>query len=212
MGGCVPQKIVKPLQTGQKQLNASIGGPLIAFAGTTIPIPLTSINYAQGVTDSLTFHGGLQLTSLAYKTIQLDAGATYGIIKPKGWQPGLSASGSLNVLTDLRETAFRIYPQLDVNAYWDYGQNHFMYFGVTNWIELNGNRAHEEEQNQQILSGIQFGNTFTQGKWSFTLESKWLAPTRNTRNLTIDYKTYQLGGEPKGAVGVYFGITKILGK
>ncbi len=205
---CTSQKIVKPLEKGEQQVSANLGGPLIGFGGLTIPIPLTSINYARGLSDSLTLHGGLQTTSLLYKTIQLDAGATYGILECHGWKPGLSVSGSLNFLADMREGNASLYPQLDANLYWDYGKSHFMYVGSTNWIELRGTKAHGRTQEKRLLTGIQFGNTWVTDKWSFTAESKWLAPTRSSLYSVVDYKSYNFGGEPQGAVGLYFGIAR----
>ncbi|MEY2923730.1 MAG: hypothetical protein RLZZ337_270 [Bacteroidota bacterium] len=205
---CTSQKIVRPLQEGEQQVSANLGGPLIGFAGAVIPVPLTSINCAKGISDSLTLHGGIQTTSLLYKTLQLDAGATYGFIKPDGWKPGLSASGSLNFLTDFREGNPKIYPQIDVNAYWDYASNNFMYLGITNWIEFQQTMTDGQEQRKQLLSGIQFGNTFSTEKWNYTIESKWLAPTRNSTNLVVDYRSYKLGGESRGAVGIYVGFAR----
>lgn len=208
LGACTSQRVVKPLNQGSSQIQANLGGPLIGFAGTTIPIPLTSVGYAYGLRDSLTLHGGVQLTNLAYQNLHLDAGATYGFLRPKGWLPGFSGSLSLNYLTDFREANSRLYPQIDANMYWDYGTSHFMYFGITNWIEVSSSRAHNEPIEQRLLSGFQFGNTFTTNKWNYTIESKWLAPTRNSNDLVVDYKTYSLGGERKGAVGLYFGISR----
>ena len=208
VSACTSQKIVKPLHRGEHQVSANLGGPLIGFAGTTIPIPLTSINYARGLSDSLTVHGGLQTTSLLYKTIQLDAGATYGLLKPSGWKPGLSVSGSLNFLSDMRAGNPSIYPQLDANLYWDYGKSHFMYVGSTNWIELRGAKAHGENQDTRVLTGIQFGNTFSKNKWSYTIESKWLAPARSSLYSVVNYKSYNLAGEPRGAVGMYLGVAR----
>lgn len=205
---CTSQKIVKPLDRGQQQISANLGGPLIGFGGLIIPIPLTSINYARGLSDSLTLHGGLQTTALLYKTIQLDAGVTYGLLECHGWKPGLSVSGSLNFLADMREGNARLYPQLDANLYWDYGKNHFMYVGSTNWIELRNTKAHDRPQEQRLLTGIQFGNTWVTNKWSFTAESKWLAPTRSSLYSVVDYKSYNIGGEPRGAVGIYLGVAR----
>ena len=199
---------MKPLDRGQQQVSANLGGPLIGFGELTIPIPLTSISYARGLSDSLTIHGGLQTTSLLYKTIQLDAGVSYGILKPKGYIPGLSISGSLNFLADMREGNPSLYPQIDANLYWDYGKSHFMYVGSTNWIELRGIKAHERPQEKRLLTGIQFGNTWTTAKWGFTAESKWLAPSRSSLYSVVNYKSYNFGGEPKGAVGVYFGVAR----
>lgn len=204
---CTVQQVVKPLEKGKKQVSGNFGGPLIGFAGTTIPIPLTSIGYAQGISDSITLHANLQLTSIAYKNIHLNTGATYGLLKPNGWKPGISTSVSANILTDVRIGNWSVYPQIDINSYWDYN-NHFMYFGLTNWIELSGNKAHNEEQQKRMLTGIQFGNTWNTNKWSYSIESKWLAPTRNTEDLTINYKTYRFNNEPKGAVGIYFGLAR----
>jgi hypothetical protein len=205
---CTTQRIVKPLDRGTSQVQANFGGPLIGFAGTTIPIPLTSVGYAYGVTDSLTIHTGLQLTNIAYQNLHYDVGATYGFLKPNGWAPGISSSISLNYLRDFRQGNQRIYPQLDANLFWDYGERHFMYLGTTNWIEMSSNLAHNEPIESRFLSGIQFGNTFSTPKWNYTIESKWLAPTRNSNDLTVDYKTYSIGGERKGAVGLYFGISR----
>ena len=205
---CTTQKVVRPLQEGEQQISGNLGGPLIGFAGTVIPIPLTSVNYARGLSDSLSIHGGLQTTSLLYKTLQVDAGATYGFLKPDGWKPGLSASASLNFLSDFREGNPKLYPQIDANAYWDYGTDNFMYLGVTNWIEFSKTMADGQEQRKHVLSGIQFGNTFSTEKWNYTIESKLLAPTRNTTNLVVDYRNYKFSGESKGAVGVYIGIAR----
>lgn len=205
---CTSQRIVRPLEKGQSAVSAHLGGPLIGFAGTTIPIPFTSLSYAKGITDSLTVFGGTQLTNLAYQNLHLALGAAYGILKPNGWIPGVSLSATLNFLSDFRQFNARLYPQLDANVYWNYGTDHLMYVGTTNWVELNNTRAHNETQEKRLLSGIQFGNTFSTKKWMYTIDSKWLAPSRNTNDLTINYKTYSFGGEPKGAVGLYFGITR----
>lgn len=207
-GACTTQKIVKPLQKGQQQVSANLGGPLIGFAGTTIPIPLTSINYARGLQDNITLHGGLQTTSLLYRTLQIDAGVTYGLFQANGWTPGLSLSGSLNFLSDFRENNSKVYPQLDANIYWDYGNEHFMYFGSTNWVELSKSKAHSEIQEKRWLTGIQFGNTWVLEKWNLTAESKWLAPTRSSLNSVVDYKTYSWNGVPRGAVGIYLGFAR----
>lgn len=208
LGACTSQKIVKPLLEGEQQVSLNLGGPLIDFGGLTIPIPLTSVNYARGMSDKLTIHTGLHTTSLLYRTFQLDFGATCSVLENKGWVPGISVSSSLNFLSDMRRGNINIYPQVDANIYWDYGNNHFMYVGSTNWIELNNTKAHDRPQEKRLLSGIQFGNTWNSEKWSYTAESKWLAPTRSSLYSVVEYKTYSWRGNPKGAVGIYFGIAR----
>ncbi len=208
IAGCSTQRIIKPLKKNQQQFAFSGGGPLFQFAGTVIPMPLSSVSYAKGLTDSITLYTGLQLTNLVYKNLHLDIGGTYGLLKPKGWTPGITLNAGINVLSDFREYNIKVFPQLDANAYWDYGADYFMYFGITNWVELSKNRAHSEIQGKQILSGLQFGNTFSRNSCKYTLESKWLAPTRNSKDLTINYSTYISGDQPKGAVGIYFSVAK----
>lgn len=208
LASCSVQRVVKPLSEKQVQVQATLGGPLIGFSGTTIPTPLSSLGIAYGLNANISLFGGIHTTSLAYQDLQLDIGITHGFMEANGWKPGISGSFSLNPILDFRDNNFRIYPQLDLNVYWDYADKHFMYLGTTNWIEMRNALAHGFEQDKHWLSGIQFGNTFNTDKWAFTIESKWLAPTRNTESLIVDYKTYSVGGEKKGAVGLYLGIAR----
>jgi hypothetical protein len=51
---CAPSRIVKPLEKGEQSLTANLGGPLIKFGSAPIPIPLTSVMYARGISNKTT--------------------------------------------------------------------------------------------------------------------------------------------------------------
>jgi hypothetical protein len=202
---CHVSRVIQPLDKGEHQIGLGAGGPTIELGGNVLPVPLSSIHYAYGWQDRTTLFGGLHLTSLGYGVAQVDIGGTYGFLEPSSWKPGLSTSVSGNFLLDFWTYTPSLYPQLDANLYWNYGQKqHVAYLGATNWLELRSMRSHGVVQDRRFLSGIQLGTSINHQLWSFGLEGKWLAPTRDSRNVTVAYK----GFNGMGATGIYLTINK----
>lgn len=56
---CAPSRFIEPLSKNQQALSFNIEGSLIDYGGTTIPIPLTSLTYAYGLSNNLTAFGSL---------------------------------------------------------------------------------------------------------------------------------------------------------
>lgn len=205
LNACAPTRIVKPLEKGQKDVSFSLGGPLIGFAGTTIPIPYTSVCYANGVKDNLTAFGSLHLTSLAYGVFQTDLGVVTELKKQDGFVPGISIVPAANLMFDKWEKKFSFYPALDYNFYWNYKQKeNYFYIGGTNWFELRGTRAHGEVQENRFIPSFQVGHTFKRPKMTYTIEMKYINPFVGNNDIIVDYRSF---GD-KGAVGIYFGISK----
>lgn len=202
---CAPVRVVKPLAAGEKALSFNIGGPLIGFSETTIPMPLTAVSGAYGVSDKLTAFAGLHTTALAFGVIQTDIGVVRGLSTPTGLRPGISVSPVANLMLDTWENNFKFYPQLDLNAYWHLGQREsFLYVGSNNWFELAGTRAHGERQEIRWLANFQSGYTFVRSKMNYTVELKYLAPFHSNREVVVDYRG--IGGN--GALGVYFNVSR----
>lgn len=203
---CAPARYVRPLQKGQKAISGTFGGPVIGFAGLTIPMPLTSFGFGYGLKENLTLQSSLHTTSLLFGVIHLDAGATYGILKPDGWKPGLSVTPALNFTVDTWEGQAKLWPLLDVNAYWEYSKNkeHYAYVGVQNWFELSSSKAHGEKVSDHWLPNIQLGHVLSKEKLDFTVEMKYLAPNVQSQELIVDYKSV---GQT-GAIGIYIGIVR----
>ncbi|HBF89097.1 MAG TPA: hypothetical protein DDX39_10685 [Bacteroidales bacterium] len=205
MGACAPSRIVKPLAKGEKDVSFSLGGPLIGFAGTTIPIPFTSLCGAYGVKENLTVFGSLHVTSLAYGVFQTDLGIVREMIAQKGFIPGISIAPTANLMFDKWESTFSFYPAIDYNFYWNYKQSqNYFYVGGTNWFELRSTRAHEETQQQHWIPAFQIGHTFKRPKMSYTIEAKYINPFVSNNNIIVDYRSF---GD-KGTIGIYIGISK----
>ena len=71
---CAPSRFIEPLSKNQQALSFNIGGSLIDYGGTTIPIPLTSLTYAYGLSNNLTAFGSLHTTSLIFNNLQMEIG------------------------------------------------------------------------------------------------------------------------------------------
>ena len=202
---CMPSRIVRPLEKGQRAIGAHLGGPLIGFGGTTIPIPFTSLMYAQGVTEKTTAFASIHTTSLLFGVIQTDIGAVYNLYYNDSSRIGFSVALAVNMAYDTWESNFKIWPQLDVNMYWNIRpKKSFVYLGVDNWFELSGKKEHGQKQTNRWIINPQIGYTNVRKKWNHNIEFKYLVPYLNNEPGVVDYK----GISGKGALGVYISFTR----
>lgn len=202
---CAPARFVKPLDNKQQAVNLSVGGPLIDYSDVPIPMPFLTATYGYGFDSTLTGFGSLNITSLLYGNIQVEMGLTKQLLKQKGLVPGLSFNPVANIIYRNKD-AFTVYPQLDVNAFWDFNQNrNFVYMGLSNWFELSGKKAHNQEQEKHWLISPMIGQTFVRKKWNYNIELKFITPGIQNNNSPVEYKS-PFGNN--GAVGIYFGCTR----
>lgn len=206
LGSCAPTRFVEPLEEKQHAVGFTFGGPLIEFGGT-IPVPLSGIQYGYGIKKNLTAFGALHTTSAVFGNLQLDAGVTYQFLEQKGAIPNLSVTPALNFITNFQTGTTRLWPQVDVNAFWHFSQKkHFVYAGLGNWFVLSGKRAHNEPSLRRWVMNPQIGATFKLGEsWMLTAETKFLAPLTNK---SMEFVPYQSVFGNYGATGAYIGITK----
>ena len=203
---CSPSYFVKPLTKDQNAAGISLGGPLIKYSGATIPIPFLTATYGRGLRDDLTAFGGLNLTSLAYGTFHTEFGVVKGFLKPEGLRPGLSVTPAATFAMDFYQFHPKLWPRLEVNAYWNYRQKgNYFYFGANNWFELAGKRAFDVKQPNNWLLTLQAGHVFENPKMNYIIELKYNAINANNQNLVVDYAG-RIGNT--GALGVYFGVVK----
>lgn len=202
---CAPTRFVKPLADGQHAVNVALGGPLFEFGNMVIPMPLLSAAYGYGMDSTLTAFGGVNITSGVYGNVQLDLGVTKQVWQQAGALPAVSITPVANFIYRNKD-AKKFYPQLDVNAFWQFNQQrNFLYVGVSNWFELSRKKAHDQQQANHWLVTPQIGQTFVRKKWDFTIEAKLLAPHLSYESNVVDYKS-PLG--KNGAFGIYFGYTR----
>tara|TARA_B110000305_G_scaffold134785_1_gene150482 strand:- start:4190 stop:4876 length:687 start_codon:yes stop_codon:yes gene_type:complete len=206
---CGPSRFIEPLEKDQLAVGVSLGGPFIDFAGTPIPVPLTQLEVGYGLRDDLTLHGGLHTTALFFGNAQIDVGVTYLTPKLKGkWTPHISLAPSVNFIYDFNDRKAKLWPILDVNAYYNYGKRrNYFYFGINNYFDFAG--IETQGRNRYILLSPQVGHVF-KGKergWELFTEIKFIAPYLNSASPFVPYKG--ITGE-NGATGFYFGFRKML--
>lgn len=209
---CAPSRFVEPIPKDSFLINGTLGGPAIGFAGTVIPMPLSSIAVGYGVTDNTVAFGGLHTTALLFNVLQLEAGTSLPLTTFSSHHH-LRITPILNGAIDFREGHPKLWPQLDINWVYTWGQGrsqingyyqpNYFYAGLTNWFELASKRAHGEPQEHHWIPGIQAGHTWRTRNWDYTAEVKYLGlGIANTPN-PVDYKG--IGGN--GALGIYFSLS-----
>lgn len=207
--GCAPSRFVRPLNKGATAISANIGGPLIQYGSGVIPLPLSSIAVGHGYSNNVTGFAGLHTTALLFGVIQTDIGVVKKITNQNKWLPAISVSPVANMMFDKWEKKFSFFPQVDAHAYWEYGKKKSMaYAGISNWIDLHSKRADGRPQTTHWLPTMQAGNTFCSNNWAYTVELRWVAPNQSNKNLIVEYKA----PGNSGAMGVYFGVTRSLGR
>ncbi len=201
---CAPSRIVKPLAKGEQIVGANLGGPLIKFGDLPITIPYTSAFYAKGINDKTSAFGSLHLTSLAFGVFQTDIGVCRELYYNEKLKLGFSVNPAINFALDRWEWKAKVWPQLDLNIYKEFGSNKLVYFGVSNWFELSNKRAHGEDQVKNWYLSPQFGYQYSPKKWTYGIETKWVAPGVSNQPNIVDY----MGPNHKGAIGVYFQLVR----
>jgi hypothetical protein len=197
---CSPTRLVKPLAKGEQAIGANLGGPLIQFAGAPIPIPYTSAFYAKGLNNKTSVFGSVHLTALAFGVFQTDIGICQQVYHSSKMDWGIGVNPALNIAIDRWEWNTKIWPQLDINVYKNWGTKRMLYLGVNNWFEPSAKRAHNETQAKHWYLNPHIGFMYNRGKYSYGVETKWVAPGVTNVPNVVDY----IGVNQQGALGVYF--------
>lgn len=203
---CAPARFVEPLDKGDLAIGVSLGGPTIDFGGP-LPLPLSSIEVGYGIDSTLTVHGGWHTTAAAFGNAQIDAGITYQFLEQKKARPSLSISPAFNFIYNFDSGDARIWPIIDVNAFWNYGKRrNYFYAGLNNYIEPMEFKALDQIQTDRWILSPQIGHVFKGKKrpWRITTEFKFIAPYKNNVNAFVPYKS--IFGE-WGASSIYVGFS-----
>ncbi len=206
LSACAPSRFVEPLKKKQLAVGGNLGGPLIDFGGKPIPVPLSAIEVGYGLDSNLTIHGGLHTTALLFGDLQLDAGVTYKFLNQNGFVPNLSVSPSLNYVQSFNEGVFKLWPQLDLNAYWNYGRkNNYFYAGFNNLFELSKTMALNQPQKQRWLYNPQIGHVLKGKNQHFQLVTEFKFLGLNQLNPPSFVPWVSVFGK-HGATGIYLGF------
>lgn len=180
--GCAPTRVVAPLERGQWEVGLSVTEAVVQVA----PLPLVSLHGARGITDRVTAHAGVGLSSLAYGDVHLDPGLTVGVVTPDGTRPGLSVAGVVNMLWDWRGKPHQVFPELTASAYWSWGASHrqVAHVGITSWFDVAG--RHPLVLDDRLwLPAAQVGWRIMWGHVGLVVEARWLGFTLSRAQTTM---------------------------
>jgi hypothetical protein len=204
---CAPTRVIKTLDKGEKQLGAHLGGAMVNYGGAPIPLPLTSINYSQGLDTGVTLSAAIHTTDLMFGVLHAEVGLGIKTYESKSEKFGLTISPNAHFLYSLSGQDFKVYPQLDAITYWQYGEKpNLFYGGLGTWVELGKEKAHNEVQTNELMPYVTIGHQFNRPKWTFLTEVKYLGFQHNNQLLVPSY----ISPTNNGAIGLYFGITRRL--
>jgi len=211
---CAPSRFVDPLPKGETQIGCSLGGPMQNLFGLTIPTPYSNVVIGHGLKDDITLYGGLHTTALIFNTFQTDIGITKRFYKADStqlWIPDVSGSFTLNSMLEMKDGAFDLFPQIDINALWKYGKKNrnYLYIGASNWFDLKKFRAHDEVQPNAILFNPHIGSTWQKKNWSLTLEYKVLGLMQSNQDVVVNYAKWH---GKYSVPGIFLGVTKKINK
>jgi hypothetical protein len=218
---CSPSQFVVPLNKKDHAVGVNLGGPLIEYSGSVIPVPFSSIIYGYGLQKRTTLFGALHTTSLAYGVIHTELGLTRELKYWEGSKVGLSFSPKINFMIDKWEWNYKLYPQIDLNAYWFFrGEPHrrcdcrgqfkgsaYLYAGLGNWFELSTKRYGDVAQQTNWVLMPQLGVNFGTDSWKYNFELKYMGFGVPNDNTVV---TYFNPISDKGVMGVYFTVHKII--
>ncbi len=213
---CAPTKLIKPLEKGEQRILGHFGGPVASVPGIgSIPLPFTSLGYANGIWNKTTVFGSIYPTSMLFGVAQADIGSTSTLWSSKKNNQGLSISPSVNIVVDCYTGENRFWPQVDMNYYIDYlhyktfdGQGKLSrekqnsaYLGISNWFDPYLYESQGRKNEQFWIPSLQIGHAWQRKRWSYQLECKLLAPIYSNEDIVVNYPSF-LGN--KGAIGAYF--------
>jgi hypothetical protein len=199
---CNTTRLIKPLPVKETRVSLDAGGPII---GT--PLPLSSICVAHGLRENLSLFAGMQLTNLAFNTLQMDLGLSYGLMAPDGYRPGWNLNLILNPMTEGRAEGFDLFPESTFTGYWDIKGKHFPYLGFTAWYDFGAAKA-ELNKGQFFHPTLLAGYNYEANNWVFGLEGKWLQFDQQLHIPQVDIAN--INGN--GSIGVYLKVAYRLHK
>ncbi|MFI5297182.1 MAG: hypothetical protein ACHREM_03715 [Polyangiales bacterium] len=74
---CATTSLTEPVGAGRTRAQASMGGPIVVLGGAPLPIPVTSVGLAHGLSDAVDLHGDVHPTAAAFGVAGLDLGVAW---------------------------------------------------------------------------------------------------------------------------------------
>jgi hypothetical protein len=194
---CGVTQPVRTLPEGTTRITGSFGGPLIPFAGTTIPIPYLTAGIAHGASNDVTVTANAHALMAAMGNIGLDAGAATTVVREERWIPEIVAKGEVLCFSGLDAlSTVRVFPHASMTASYDTGPL-LAYAGANLLTQFSGDR-------RWFLTPYGGASIPLNETWTLQAELKWLAANVNTEHGVFEGHA-AIGG--KGNVGFFLGVS-----
>jgi hypothetical protein len=202
---CAPSRFVKPLQKQQKAVSFSFGGPAIWYSGAPIPIPFSTLAYAQGINSSITAFGAMHFTSSLFGNLQADLGASCKLFELESGL-GISATPAVQLAYSVNTAkTLRAWPSGDINVYYHlFKKPSYLYGGLNAWFEFSKYKAHNELQTRHVIPNLQLGYVLVKQKWQHQFEFKYLGLGIPNTPGVVEY----VGLNGKGSIGFYYNLIR----
>jgi hypothetical protein len=188
---------IRTLPEGTTQVTGSFGGPLIPFAGMTIPMPYLTAGIAHGASNDVTVTANAHALMAAMGNVGLDAGAATTLVREERWIPEIVAKGEVLCFSDLDALSnVRIFPHASMTASYDAGPL-LAYAGADLLTQFSGDR-------RWFLTPYGGASIPLNTTWTLQAELKWLAANVDTRHGVFEGRA-AVGG--KGNVGLFVGVS-----
>lgn len=189
--GCGVATRVRPTPKGSLAIEAAAGGPLVN-AGAPIPLPLSSVGAAYGLTERLDVSAHLQLTPLAaFGVWGADVGASYLALEQASARPAVTVGLRGYGFTDFKSGLWP-YADATATASWKLGDR------WTPFVTLTGMYAAVD---RRVLWSPGAGVQVRLGRFELTGELRWYDPTYRPGGTVVPW--IAPGGA--GALGLVLG-------
>lgn len=194
---CGVTQPIRTLPEGTTRITGSFGGPLIPFAGTTMPVPYLMAGIAHGLPNDVTVTGNAHVLMAAMGNVGVDVGAATTLVKEQSWWPELVVKGEALAFSDLEGLSnIRVFPHASLTASYDLGPL-LGYAGADVLTQFSGDR-------RWFLTPCGGTSIPLSDMWTLQAELKWIAANVDTRHGVFEGHA-SVGG--KGNVGFFLGVS-----
>lgn len=207
--GCATFTGARPLEPGQHEVGATVGGPLVSALGVVMPLPMIIAQGRSGVAmvgdRPFDLSYGMNLTGLPFGVIGLHGGGSFLLAHPNGAVPAVSISDRLflgmNPIDQATEgtRGVSLVNQLELAVSWELG-HHLLYVSASNYLDL---RSPGLLLTPKLGARFDFGD---RGGFALHTELQYWGVTHAAQTDRVDWIT-----AGPGAIGATIGLSWTLG-
>jgi len=206
---CGTMNSARPLDKGQHAVGVTLGGPMVEFGGSYIPLPNAVLEGRSGMAPlgdrNWDINYGLNLTALAFDQVGLHVGGSYQALKQNGNIPAISFTNRLflysnhisaNTIDDGK--GLWLNDELSLTFSWKLGRQ-MVYTGFSQYFDLS-----QPSLTLSPFVGAEFFNTGLNNGFALQFELRNYAVGRNPSITSAKWNTPFGSGGFGGNLGVVY--------